>query len=107
MFTNSRNDSAGKLMQAWAFTNGLREGSITITGDVSSMLGDVNLDGKITVSDAVAVLQYIANQNKYSLSDKAKKNADIDGQSGITGTDAVVIQKVDAGVLKVSDLPLK
>ena len=107
MFTNSRNDDTGKLMQAWAFTKGLKEGSITITGDSAPTLGDVNLDGKITVADAVAVLQFIANQKKYALNDQAKTNADVDGQSGITGTDASVIQKVDAGVLKVSDLPLK
>jgi len=107
MFTNSRNDNNGKLMQAWLFTNGLKEGSIKITGEAKDTYGDVNLDGKITVSDAVAVLQYIANKQKYSLNEKALKNADVDGESGITGTDAVVIQKVDAGVVKVSQLPLK
>lgn len=107
MFTNSRNDEAGKLMQAWLFTNGLKEGRIKITGDLTDMYGDVNLDGKITVSDAVAVLQYIANKEKYALKEQAIKNADVDGQKGITGGDAVVIQKVDAGLLRVSDLPLK
>ena len=107
MFTNARNDSDGKLMQAWLFTNGLNRGSITITGEMTNTYGDVNLDGKITVSDAVAVLQYIANKQKYPLTANAMKNADVDGQSGITGTDAVVIQKVDAGVLRQSALPLK
>lgn len=64
----------------------------------SSLSGDANEDGKITVSDAVAVLQYIANAEKYALSEQGKKNADCDGEKGITGSDAIMIQKMDAGV---------
>ncbi|MBO4877701.1 MAG: leucine-rich repeat protein [Ruminococcus sp.] len=60
--------------------------------------GDANCDGKITVSDAVAVLQYIANNEKYPLSDEGMLNADIDGEKGITGGDAIAIQKMDAGL---------
>ena len=59
--------------------------------------GDANCDGKITVSDAVAVLQYIANAEKYPMSEQARFNADIDGEEGITGGDAIAIQKIDAG----------
>ncbi len=65
---------------------------------VSEVKGDANTDGKITISDAVAVLQYIANAEKYPLSEQAKLNADIDGEEGITGGDAISIQKIDAGV---------
>ena len=68
--------------------------------------GDANCDEKITVADAVAVLQYVANKAKYPLSDKGLVNADIDGDEGITGTDAIVIQKVDAGIVKQTELPL-
>lgn len=60
--------------------------------------GDANCDGKLTVADAVAVLQYIANKEKYPLSGKGLSNADIDGSKGITGGDAIAIQKLDAGV---------
>ena len=61
-------------------------------------VGDANCDRKVTVSDAVAVLQYIANAEKYPLSEQAKFNADIDGEEGITGGDASAIQKIDAGI---------
>ena len=73
----------------------------------SPAYGDVNTDGRVTVADAVAILQYIANQEKYPLSGQGAVNADIDGVTGITGSDAVVVQKVDAGLIKQSELPLK
>ncbi len=68
--------------------------------------GDANCDGSVNVADAVAVLQYVANKTKYPLDDEGYINADIDGTVGITGTDAMVIQQVDAGIVKTSDLPL-
>lgn len=61
--------------------------------------GDANTDGKITVSDAVSVLQNIANAEKYPLSGDGSDNADCDGVPGITGGDALMIQKFDAGVI--------
>ena len=61
--------------------------------------GDANEDGKVNVSDAVAVLQYIANSEKYVLSEQGTKNADCDGETGITGGDAITIQKIDAGII--------
>lgn len=67
------------------------------SSDVSTISGDANLDGKITVSDAVTVLQYLANRRKYPLSNEALANADIDGEPGITGNDVVAIQRIDAG----------
>ena len=62
--------------------------------------GDVNLDGKINVSDCVALLQYVANSNKYPLEPQGKINGDVDGESGLTGNDALYIQKMDAGLIK-------
>lgn len=80
----------------------------TTEGDVLSVtvIGDANLDNKCTVADAVAILQHIANKDKYELKAQGKVNADVDGQSGITANDALIIQRVDAGVLTESDLPL-
>ena len=70
-------------------------------------LGDVNLDGKVTVSDAVAILQYIANKDKYGLSSEAKDNADVYMRGdGITASDALTIQRLDSGLLRLSDLPV-
>ena len=73
----------------------------------SRVKGDANLDGQVTVSDAVAVLQFVANQEKYNLGPQGIINADIDGFSGITGSDAIVIQKVDASLIRQDELPLK
>ena len=68
-------------------------------GRPASGTGDANCDGKVNVSDAVAVLQYIANNEKYPLSATGAANADIDGEKGITGGDAIAIQKIDAGIM--------
>jgi len=64
----------------------------------SGVKGDANTDGKLDVADSVTVLQFIANQYKYPMSDRAKILADVDGVEGITGGDAAAIQKLDAGI---------
>lgn len=68
--------------------------------------GDVNGDGLVTAADAVTILQYIGNKDKYSLSETAKANADVSGNDGITPNDALTILRVDAGDIKLSDLPI-
>ncbi|HAE52096.1 MAG TPA: hypothetical protein DCG30_02430 [Ruminococcus sp.] len=73
----------------------------------NTMYGDANLDKKVSISDAVAILQYIANGSKYPLEEQALINADVDTNLGVTGNDAAVIQQVDAGVYTADDLPLK
>ena len=79
----------------------------TTAASTQTHYGDVNLDGKINVADAVAVLQYIVNRAKYALDDQSKLNADVIGPNdGITGTDAIVIQMVDAGLVKPDQLPI-
>ncbi len=65
----------------------------------ATLYGDANLDQKVNVADAVAVLQYIANATKYKLEGACLANADCDGQIGITGGDATAIQKADAGLV--------
>ena len=64
-----------------------------------SLKGDANVDGKVTVADAVAILQSIANQDKYALKPQGKVNGDVDGAGGITANDALMIQKLDAGAI--------
>ena len=78
----------------------------TGSGDVT-LWGDANEDNKVNVADAVAVLQYICNQTKYALTDQGKTNADVvDHGQGITGDDAMAIQKIDASLIKQSDCPV-
>ena len=64
-----------------------------------SLKGDANVDGKVSVADAVAILQSIANQDKYALKPQGKVNGDVDGSAGITANDALTIQKLDAGAI--------
>lgn len=73
-------------------------------GSDSVLYGDANVDGKVSTADAVAILQSIANKDKYELKPQGKKNGDVDGEEGITANDALVILKKDAGV--IDKLPL-
>ena len=135
MFFDSSFGKNGKLMNAYTFMYGIYnqryncnfkpsaadaedcsalgrlagyyDGYIAIAGDAPAVSGDTNLDGNVSIADAVAILQYIGNKDKYPLSDTAKANADVSGNGdGITPNDALTIQKVDAGLIKASDLPL-
>ena len=68
--------------------------------------GDANCDGLITMADAASVFQALGNPDKYALSEQGAKNADVNGEKGITPDDAITIQKVSANVLSENDLPL-
>lgn len=75
--------------------------------DGATLWGDANLDKKVTVADAVAILQSIANKDKYALKPQGSKNADVyDNGDGVTGNDALTIQQLDAKQIKQSDLPV-
>ena len=67
----------------------------------------VTEDGKVDLQDAVAILQNVALPAKYPLTEKGAKQADVDGKDGLSGIDALVIQQVDAKLVKQEDLPLK
>lgn len=71
-----------------------------------TLWGDANCDGNVTVADAVAIMQHIGNRDKYGLSAQGLANADVDGAAGVTASDSLVIQQIDAGIYKQSDLPL-
>ena len=68
------------------------------------LYGDANVDGKVSISDAVAILQSIANSNKYGLNEQGSNNADVYQRGdGVTGNDAASIQRYDAQV--ITELP--
>jgi mannan endo-1,4-beta-mannosidase len=75
------------------------------SGEVSETLwGDANLDKKVSVADAVAILQSIANKDKYALKPQGALNADVfNSGDGVTGKDALSIQKLDAK--QIDELP--
>ena len=81
--------------------------NVTVTPEETGTYkaGDANGDSNITISDAVAILQSLANAEKYPLSEQGKLNADVDGVPGVTGKDAAVIQQYDAGA--ITSLPIK
>jgi len=56
--------------------------------------GDVNGDGEVDMADAVLIIQFLANPDKYQLTDAAKFNADVDGNcDGLNSNDASAIQR--------------
>ncbi|MCI1268817.1 MAG: CIA30 family protein [Ruminococcus sp.] len=61
------------------------------------LYGDANCDGKIDISDVVAVRRYLINAIKYPVSADGIKNADANGD-GINAQDAVAIQKYVFGI---------
>ena len=75
--------------------------------DGETLWGDANCDGKVTVADATAILQAVANKDKFELKAKGKVNADVvDNGDGITAKDALAIQMIDAKLIKQADLPI-
>ena len=76
-----------------------------ILGDEETTLyGDVNVDSVVTIADAILILQYISNSDKYNISDSGKINADVYfNGDGINAQDALSIQKFKAEQL--SSLP--
>ena len=58
------------------------------------MLGDVNMDGRVTAFDARTVLQYSSELLSYSLQEAVLADVDYDGE--ITATDARIILRISA-----------
>ena len=80
--------------------------------DSESLKGDANCDGQIDLSDAVMIMQALANPNKYGIGGTAEKhlteqgqiNGDMDGD-GLTVGDAQAIQRKLLGLdEKAADL---
>lgn len=80
----------------------------TVTTTIPPMMGDMqiriygdaNNDSAVSIADAAAILQYIANPDKYGLSEKGMIAADVVGNgNGITVDDAIAIQKLDAKII--------
>jgi mannan endo-1,4-beta-mannosidase len=75
--------------------------STTTAKPANGKKGDANLDGRVDISDAVLVMQSLANPSKYGesgtdknhLTAEGKLNADVVGNDGITNLDALEIQK--------------
>jgi hypothetical protein len=77
-------------------------GDYIITGDITKIgiVGDANYDGGVDLSDAVIIMQSIANPDKYGVNGSSQYHipengticGDMDGD-GLTNADALAIQK--------------
>jgi hypothetical protein len=55
------------------------------------LLGDVNLDGTVNISDATAIQKHLANI--HTVSGKARRAADFNGDGKVDISDATSIQR--------------
>ena len=88
--------------------------STTAKTDIKVVYGDANCDGNVVLSDAVLIMQSIANPSTYGVNGTDKNHITAQGQfngdvagngDGITNSDALTIQKYCLGQIK--ELPEK
>ena len=64
------------------------------TQQVVTLWGDANCSGTVDMSDAVLIMQTLANPSKYTMTPQGRANADVaENGNGITNSDALSIQK--------------
>lgn len=110
-FDLNENGISGDLYDVMGASVFIRANYPELTPDVSTTAvpettisfpkGDANCDGKVSVADSVAILQFIANRDKFDLKPQGKENADVNGDGSVTGSDALEIQKMDAGIIVI------
>lgn len=67
----------------------------------NTVLGDANCDGKVNVSDAVAVTAYVSNSTKNPLTAQGVDNSDVHLRgNGPNATDALMIQQYSTGIIE-------
>ena len=72
--------------------------SLTVASASDTLYGDANCDGIVTIADATAIIQALGNEDEYALSAEGADNADVYNRGdGVTGMDAVSIQKIVNG----------
>ena len=73
----------------------------TVSTSEEIRYGDSNCDGKVEIADATLILQFLTNKDEYELTEQGMRNADCSNPGdGVTGVDALAIQKLDAGQIK-------
>ncbi|MCM1507866.1 MAG: cohesin domain-containing protein [Ruminococcus flavefaciens] len=84
------------------------DGAVTVSGGEGTtgntgLKGDVNEDGKVSLADAVLIMQALSNPNNYKISAQGQINGDVINNDGITPLDALEIQKFDLGMPSALD----
>ena len=89
----SKADTANLFYMAYSPSSG--QADIPFNGKA----GDVNGDGVVELADAILIMQSLANPDKYKIAPELRTNADVEQRgNGITGSDAVAIQKFLIGL---------
>jgi hypothetical protein len=72
----------------------------TTVSKAPTLDGDANVDGKVDISDVVAVRRYVSNSAKFPLTETGMLNADILNRGdGVGAQDAVRIQQIILGII--------
>ncbi len=91
-------------------TKPTKDPSQTTTGGstTATLWGDANEDGSVDLADATAIIQSIGNPDKYALSEQGAINANIvaNDSSAVTGADAMLIQRMEAGQITQPEFPI-
>ena len=79
----------------------------TNSGETDIVYGDANEDGKVNISDAVFIMQSIANPDEFKVKEQGKLNGDvIDSGNGLTNMDALAIQYVEIKTITNEAFPM-
>ena len=79
----------------------------TDIGGAEVNYGDSNVDGSVNISDAVLIMQSIANPDEFEISEQGRLNSDVvDNGGGVTNIDALAIQLVEIKTIAAEDFPL-
>ena len=82
------------------------KGEVNVGGASSGnkgMKGDANVDGSVDIADAVLIMQAISNPEGFKLTEQGIKNADVNGDGGVSPNDALEIQKFNIGLPSAFD----
>lgn len=67
----------------------------------SILYGDANCDGEVAINDAVAILSYASNPEKYTLSEQGYDNSDVYQRGdGVDNMDALSVQRLISSVIE-------
>lgn len=97
-------NGTGKAVIYALYKNNVASCVVTVEDEKSTLYGDANCDGRVTIADATAIVQAIGNPDEYALSEQGEKNADCyNTGDGVTGKDANAIQMLEAGLIESLD----
>lgn len=85
----------------WTKTVAVTDNNVTENISIY-LLGDVNLDGRVTEKDLIVLKRHLANAEKYPLSDEAKNVANINHDDAVSEKDVIVLKRYLANSIKYS-----